>query len=404
MNKRTSLLIFTFLCVFSVATSQNSQLYDLFEKSEATALSAEELAAGKQIVDNAITDNSLNKQAKTWYERGRFYSLIYRSNNNLPGVKKADVLQAVYDANEKVQQLGAEFDSYKPLMNYEVQNLWNAVFNEGVAQYQKNNMTSAIKYFERSSILKPQDTLSYLYAASLAGDAQKYEVALRNYKKLVKLNPKEDYYGMIITIENSILQDQEAAMKSVQEAKAVFGNANPLINAYEIDILIALGQLEKALNQLNGAIAAQPDKEILRLKKGLLYDQLISMEKDKAAPNQNQVDKWTMEAANAYQQALALNPNSLTANYNLSVLFSQQANDLYKQANELPLEEFETKGAELERQGKELFKTALPFMEKAREIDPTDIGVLRALQLYYAKLEMDDKYVDVNNKLKELGY
>ena len=49
----------------------------------------------------------------------------------------------------------------------------------------------------------------------------------------------------------------------------------------------------------------------------------------------------------------------------------------------------------------DVFKQALPFLEKAAELNPTDRNTLMSLKQLYARLGMNDKYKEVEQKLKK---
>ena len=376
-------LALALVCLVSPLTAQNAKVQDLLNKSEATALTMEELAEGKELVDAAIKNNSVNKKPQTWYQRARMYGLIYRSNNNIPGLKKTYSLEQVYEAHNKTLELAEETDPVVPLIKYERQNLWNAVLNQGIEQYQKSNFTSALKYFERTSILRPKDTLGYMYAAQVAGEAQQYDAVVRNYKSLVQLSPKLDYYLYIISMEMNYSEDYDAALKTLKEAKAIYGEDRYELNAYEIDLLIRTNKIQEAMIQLENEIQKAPNKDVLHLRKGLLLDQLRSNEKREASPDYNKLDKLAADAIEAYEKTIELNPRQNVAYFNLAAILSDQGNEFFQAANELSMEEYKTSGPEL---------------------DPEDITTLRALKGFYIRLDMANELAEIQTKLKALGY
>ena len=50
----------------------------------------------------------------------------------------------------------------------------------------------------------------------------------------------------------------------------------------------------------------------------------------------------------------------------------------------------------------EQFKKAIPYMEKASELNPKEVSPLETLKALYYRLKMNDKLEIVNQKLKEL--
>jgi hypothetical protein len=49
------------------------------------------------------------------------------------------------------------------------------------------------------------------------------------------------------------------------------------------------------------------------------------------------------------------------------------------------------------------FASALPYLEKAYELDPNDYNTLLSLKQLYAKTNQTDKYKVINEKLKALN-
>ena len=49
-----------------------------------------------------------------------------------------------------------------------------------------------------------------------------------------------------------------------------------------------------------------------------------------------------------------------------------------------------------------MFSTALPYLEKALEMEPDDRETLRSLRDIYARVGMDDKMLEVSARLKSL--
>lgn len=78
-------------------------------------------------------------------------------------------------------------------------------------------------------------------------------------------------------------------------------------------------------------------------------------------------------------------------------MFYNRAADMYKVINDIKdnaLYEKEKTKAD------DLFKSALPWLEKAKELNPNDRNNLIMLRTIYARLSMNDKWKEVNDKLK----
>ncbi|MDA3894264.1 MAG: hypothetical protein PF517_21600 [Salinivirgaceae bacterium] len=94
--------------------------------------------------------------------------------------------------------------------------------------------------------------------------------------------------------------------------------------------------------------------------------------------------------------------------YNEANNFTKEANELISNAKvqfpedaEAQEAEFE-KAKELQNKAKDEFEKSLPLMEKSAEYDAENENALKALQNIYTKLEMADKAIEVEAKIKAL--
>lgn len=75
------------------------------------------------------------------------------------------------------------------------------------------------------------------------------------------------------------------------------------------------------------------------------------------------------------------------------------ANDMWKPRMS---KDESAKQKEMEQGGKAMFSTALPYLEKALEMDGNDRETLRSLRDIYARVGMDEKMLEVSAKLKSM--
>ena len=103
---------------------------------------------------------------------------------------------------------------------------------------------------------------------------------------------------------------------------------------------------------------------------------------------------------------MAIKADYFDANYNLGALYFNKAVQMVNEANDMwkpRMSKVESaKQKELEDGGKAMFSTALPYLEKALDIQPDDRETLRSLRDIYARVGMDEKMLEVSAKLKSL--
>lgn len=103
----------------------------------------------------------------------------------------------------------------------------------------------------------------------------------------------------------------------------------------------------------------------------------------------------------AYEKALAVDSNDASANYHLARLYYNKALNMIKQTDyDIEMISFEN----IIDESVNLFKTSLPYMKKAYELDPTNINTLEGLSGIYYSLKDEEqslKYREQKKKIEE---
>jgi len=100
-----------------------------------------------------------------------------------------------------------------------------------------------------------------------------------------------------------------------------------------------------------------------------------------------------------YQEVLKLDPNNISANYNLGILYYNKAVSII---NSLDYDMDIYKLMEIQDQCVEIFKQSLPYMEKALELDPNRIETLKGLEGIYISLNEFEKSNAIRARLEVL--
>ena len=79
-------------------------------------------------------------------------------------------------------------------------------------------------------------------------------------------------------------------------------------------------------------------------------------------------------------------------------MINELANRFYVSANLLSEEEYQISGKETEEQGHTWTRKALPYMERALDLQPHDKDVLKALRAFYQRLKLDEKLAQLDSK------
>jgi tetratricopeptide (TPR) repeat protein len=151
-----------------------------------------------------------------------------------------------------------------------------------------------------------------------------------------------------------------------------------LINYYLVS-----NQSEEALRLLGVAKAGDPQNVSYPFAEGTLYDKMGRFE----------------EAEKSYKTCIEMKPEFFDASYNLGVLYYNKAVKIYEEASKIADNtQFENK----QKEGDDMLKAAIPYMQKASQIDPKDRSSLETLKTIFYRLKMDAEYQEVVAKLNSL--
>ena len=352
-----------------------------------------ELDNARKAIDAATQDATTGTMAKTWAYRGKIYlatSVDTVENKLVP--KALDEAQLSFI---KAAELDTKKEFQEDIVNG-LQAIAFQKFNEGVQPYNAQQYEPAYGAFKDVSdiyaFLNTQynigivDTSAMYYGAFAAAKIKKYDEATANYNKLIELNYKkpEVYQGL----SNIALaqKDTAAALKYIEQGRAMNPDNN-LLMFDELNILLAQNKTNAVIAKLEEAIAKSPKSAAeLNYVLGNKYDLAL-------------LD--TTNAMKYYGEALRLKPDYFDVNYSAGAMFFNQAVVINDRMNKLPLSD-QKQYDELKIVRDRLFRRALPYMEKAYELNPRDRDTLVALKELYARLNMTDKQNKVGEELKAL--
>ena len=175
-------------------------------------------------------------------------------------------------------------------------------------------------------------------------------------------------YNRLIQIART-QNDNAEATKVLQQALVVYPN-NKGFMLEDLNASLSSGKGEDAIAKINKNILADPGNSNLYAVRGSLYDQ----------------QKKTELAVADYRKAVELDPKNFDAQFNLGVYNYNKAADSYTKASKMDLKSYQVSGRKLEAEGKKSFEVAVPFFERALEIQPTDRNTLTSLKKIYFRL------------------
>ncbi|MCX7636283.1 MAG: tetratricopeptide repeat protein [Cyclobacteriaceae bacterium] len=349
----------------------------------------------KEIIDVSMTDPKLSLDPKTWLYAGLIYATIDTSSN--PAVHNLDpnAFEKARDAFKKADELkGNKSDlfytnqgGFPVPKTLAIDQLAGYYLNKGAMAYQEDDFKTAIKNFEKSQQLKPDDTTSYFYAGVAANADENYQQARTYMETYLKNGGKmvEAYY--VIINAYALNNQKDKAVEVARQAKVKFPR-NMEIPKLEIQYLLELNRINEAKAGLQEAIKSEPNNFILHYY--LAYTHFQSKEYD--------------EAKASAQRALQIDPKSFDAQVLLAKCHYVDAEKIKKEMASLGISEADKKKRfELDKVYVEKLKAALPYWEKAEQLNPSDTEVLDALYLIYVDLGMEAQIKRIEKRYKELG-
>jgi tetratricopeptide (TPR) repeat protein len=293
------------------------------------------------------------------------------------GSKDQNLLTQAFDAFKKAYAADTKKKFEQDIL-VNLDTMRQNYYNKGLAYFNAQDYNNSMSSFEEGAklydVLGQVDTALLLTAAVAAEKAERYDKARDYYEQVLKSGNKaaETYYGL--TVFYTKLQDQKNAMRIINEGRALYPKNLDLIKA-ETNMYLAF----------------------VYYAMGSLYDKITN----DTSKTREVRDKAFTDALVAYQKAIDLNPQYFNAYYSAGILYNNLAAELLNKANNLPsdaVQEYNKITAEAEAN----LDKALPFLEKATQLDPKDESTLIALKQIYVRKKQTDKAKEINERLNAL--
>lgn len=292
------------------------------------------------------------------------------------------------------------------------------------------NIESAQKIYD-AYLLDKKDTINLYYAASTYVNGKDYANALKMYSELKTLN----FSGKGTTyLAISKLSSQEVAFNTAKErdlAVKIGTHEKPKTEQIPSKrgeifknialILVQDGKIEEAKKAVADARKANPEDNSLILTEANLYldtkdfetyKKLVAEALEKNPNDADLVFNLGVISANAknradaekyYLRVIEINPKYTNAFINLAALKLEDEKVIIDEMNKLGTSAKDMKRYDiLKSKREELFKSTIPYLKKAYELEITNIDVAKTLLNVYSALEMMPESKELKAKIKEL--
>ncbi len=343
-----------------------------------------------EFIDKAIEDPKANVKEKTWRYRANIYTNLAADSTLYTQVP--DALEKAAESLIKADELDVK-QRYTSERQADVARGASIAGNAGITYFNAGVYGRAGELFvtaaEMTQMLGAVDTMAIFNSALCFEKASLTDRAIEQYMMCGAYGYQVPEVFLFVANIHKMQGDTAKALTTLQNARGDFPREQALI-IEELNIYLVAGEFERAKVNLMLAAEQDPTNEILWFSLGSVYDNLGMQD----------------EAVEAYSKSLGIKPDYFDANYNLGALYFNKAVQMVNDANDMwkprMSKEESTKQSDMEAGGKAMFSTALPFLEKALDVDPNDRETLRSLRDIYARVGMDDKMLEVSAKLKSM--
>lgn len=338
-----------------------------------------------EYIEKATVNEKTALEAKTWFYRGQ----IIMGMASSPDLEVKIMIEDPLSEGAKSLKKAIELDDkgeYKSKIEKMVPMVKNQALNGGIEMFNAEKYNEAYQMFSTSAvfadIIGEYDTLAFFNAAIAADRAGNMENAISNYKKCadVGYNGASIYALMAEIYEKNDLQDD--FLNVVAEGRKKFPSDQGLV-LKELNYYLKNEKHDLAKANLKTAIENEPNDEMLHFALGTIHESL------------NEDD----EAIAAYEKAIEVKSDYFDAYYNLGAFIFNQGVNFNNSANELDFRTKKNEIAALEGKADDAFKKAIPFLEKAHELNSEDKVTMQTLSQLYVRMGMSDKYKAIKEKM-----
>jgi len=272
--------------------------------------------------------------------------------------------------------------------------LSNIFVNKGVEVYQNDkDYKKAYELFGKSLFVSGMsmriDTPVIYYSAIVAEKAGMLKEAKEAFDILIKFNYGKDdkekaYNYYFLGNVYKAMGDTAKYIETFKKGITKYPAGSSVLVVELINHYLSSGKAQEAIDYLDLAIKATPDNATYYFAKGSLYD--------------NHFKDYTNATEN-YKMAIQLDANYFDPVYNMGALYFNKAVEIYEEAVK---ENDNNKYKILKEKSDAKMKEALPYLEKAYELNNKDLPTVESLRNIYYRLKMDVKMEEMTKVMQEL--
>lgn len=391
--KRLALVLLAGVVTLQISVAQNSKV-----TTAANAQYAGDLLKAKQAIDEAVLHEKTGNEANAWQLRGEIHNDIARDTTG----QYASVADPLGTALVSLQTALTKPDvkNYRLRIAEQLFITYNLYFTKGAIAYSAGDFEQAFLNFSKANEanmvqieanpLSALDTGVIFNMGLMAEKTNRTAEAMAAFQKLVDMKYSDPYLYSRLPTYYLDANQPDKALAVLDAGRKNFPNNNDIMVA-ELNYYLGQGKLNDLVGKLENAIKLDPNNVELYFVMGSTHGELIKLDSTHATEH-------VAAAAAAYDKALTIDPNRYDINLNAGALFYNTAIEINKKMNALPYEA-QAQYDKLKEDRNKLYNQALPYFERAHQIDPAKTDCMIALKEIYVRLNMDSKAEEMKKKL-----
>ena len=423
MKSKYVLLVSTML--ISVATvAQKDQI-----KAAEKALKAGKSDEAKTILldaESVITNATEAEKAQYYFVKGNV--MLDLANKSVDKDANLSLAAGAFQELIEVEKASGK-SKYTAQATKSVMDIKYKLINEAIADSKSDKHEVAAKKLYDAYLLDKKDTINLYYAASTYVNSRNYDAALKNYDELKKLNYSgkgTNYFAV-----NKLTSQEDMYLTAAERDRMIKLGTHEKPRTEVIPskrgeiyknvalILVQQGKSKEAQQAIADARTANPEDTSLALTEANLYleakdyDTYKKLVADILVKNPNDADlvfnlgvisanaKNNVDAEKYYNRVIEINPAYTNAYINIAALKLENEKPIIDEMNKLGTSTNDMKRYDvLKKKREELFKSTIPFLKKAVELDPKNVDVAKTLMNVYSALEMTAEYKELKAKIQ----
>jgi tetratricopeptide (TPR) repeat protein len=379
-----------------------------------------------QGAESLMSNASEDEKAQFFFVKGNTY--LDLANKSVDTDKNLGLAADAYLSLVEVEKTSGK-SKYSDQATKSIMEIKYKLINSAIADSKIDKNSQSAKKLYDAYLLDKKDTLNLYYAASTYVNAKEYDKALKVYEELKKMNYSGEATNYLAINK---LTSEEDLFKTVQErdrmvkmgthekpTTEVIPSKRGEIYKNMALILVDAGKTEEAKKAIEEARAANPDDTSLILTQANLYletkdyetyKKLIAQVLEKNPNDADLVFNLGVLSANAkdianaekyYSRTVEIDPKYVNAYINMAALKLEAETPIISEMNKLGTSDKDMKRyTVLKTQRQNIFKSAIPFLEKALEVDSKNEDVAKTLLNVYSALEMTAEKKALEAKMK----